>query len=107
IVLEKRKRMDDELCRDEAPDDIQQLKVDLYYKALDLLLQKLNDRFSEESLLLYTQMLQFTETGLRATQTNRIQADDIKHLCCQYGLQVDNTAEELEIFRLYCNELFS
>ena len=52
----------DELCRDEAPDDIQKrLKAGVYIVALDALSNQMDDQFPESNLTLFRQMSVFTE----------------------------------------------
>jgi hypothetical protein len=50
-----------------------------------LLICQDDDRFNEDSLLLFRQMSYFTDRGLRAIGKKPVQADDIRHLCSQYG----------------------
>jgi hypothetical protein len=96
-----------ETCADESNHGLDRLRVDMFYRTLDEISQQLEDRFSDENLLLLKQMSHFASGKLLSE--NNICGSDIEDLCCFYHLNSTEIADELRHFRIAykeCHELF-
>lgn len=92
-----KKRMPGEVAVDERIQDIDRAyKVEVVLPVLDIILQQLHDRFTEENVSLLREMKHFTPGSLISSDS--ICPDDIKNICQFYNLDAITIARERNAF---------
>ena len=92
-----KKRMADEQCDDECIQDTEQaFKVEVVVRGIDVTLEQLKDRFSNEDVAFLREIQLFSPAALVSSKS--ISATDVENICKVYGLDADLIARERNSF---------
>ncbi len=95
----KRKKMSDEISDDVHLTGKEQFKIDTYVCVLDQVNQQMSSRFSDFNVLFMKQLAHFTPLNLMDGSQNETGMEDIRGICEQYSLPVEEVHSELMDFR--------
>ena len=94
----KKKKMVGEVSDDSRLSGIEQFKVETFICVIDQVCQQMSSRFSEQNVSFMKQLAHFTPVSLN-NSSHTTSKEDIRGICEQYSLNVDEIYSELTDFR--------
>jgi len=77
----------------------ERMKVNVFIAVIDVVVQQLQSRFSEQNIAFIKQLSFFTPAGLLSSSHSDVSIDVIAEVCDQYGLNAVDVHRELKDFR--------